>query len=186
MTLEQAYFIAEITAAFAVVISIFYLGVQIRNTRIQNKKEMHLDLSKFRSEILYNLSSDVELSYIVAQGLAGKLKMNPNEYFRFSNFAFCFFIAYEIAYQRNLSKDLESNVAGGVEESLKWWLRFPGIQTFWKNNREFGFSLEFKDYVDAFIRSIKDKEDRVFEYQVAFMESAGNRSTSSKKDLIEP
>ena len=45
MNLEQLYFIAEITAAIAVIISIIYLAIQIRNTRIQNMKEMHLDMS---------------------------------------------------------------------------------------------------------------------------------------------
>ena len=65
MNLEQLYFIAEITAAIAVIISIIYLGVQIRNTRIQNKKEMHLDMSKFRSDLTLKLASYKELSYKV-------------------------------------------------------------------------------------------------------------------------
>tara|TARA_R110002049_G_scaffold58113_1_gene158405 strand:+ start:5094 stop:5324 length:231 start_codon:yes stop_codon:yes gene_type:complete len=63
MDLEQLYFIAEIIAALAVIISIIYLGIQIRNTRIQNQKEMYLNMSKFRSELTLNLASDKELSY---------------------------------------------------------------------------------------------------------------------------
>ena len=181
MDLEQIYFIAEITAALAVIISIIYLGVQIRNTRIQNKKEMHLDISKFRSDLTFKLASDKELSYIVAQGLSGKEEMNPNEYFRFSNFAFSYFIAYEIAFQRNKSKDIDSDVANGLNESLNWWLSFPGVHIFWKNNLEFGFSKEFKEYINQIIKNINyDSENQI---QIKFMQKAGERSISNAETL---
>lgn len=111
MNLEQLYFIAEITAAIAVIISIIYLAIQIRNTRIQNMKEMHLDMSKFRSELTLNLASDKELSYIVAQGLSGKRDMDSNDYFRFSNFCFSYFSGYEVTFERNKSKDIDIDIA---------------------------------------------------------------------------
>jgi len=125
MNLEQLYFIAEITAAIAVVISIIYLAVQVRNTRIQSKKELQLDISKFRTDVTLKLASDKELSYVVAQGISGKEKMNANDYFRFSNFAFSYFLAYEAAFQRNKTKDIEDDIIIGLNESINWWLSFP-------------------------------------------------------------
>ena len=176
MNLEQFYFVAEIIAALAVIISIVYLGIQIRNTRVQNKKEMHLGISKFRSEITLKLASDEELSYIVAQGLSGVSKMTPNEYFRFSNFAFSYFVAYEVAFQRNLSKDIDEDIAVGLKDSLNWWLSFPGVQVFWKNNLDFGFSTKYKDYIGHLIETIIENNKNHHQSHIDFMASAGVRN----------
>ena len=91
---------------------------------------MHLNMSKFRSELTLNLASYKDLSYMVAQGLSGKTEMNANDYFRFSNFAFSYFVGYEVAFQRNKSKNIDSDIAKGLKESLNWWLSFPGVQVF--------------------------------------------------------
>ena len=184
MNLEQFYFIAEIIAALAVIISIVYLGIQIRNTRIQNKKEMYLNMSKFRSELTLNLASDKELSYIVAQGLSGKTEMNANDYFRFSNFSFSYFISYEVVFQRNKSKDIDNDIANGLKESLNWWLSFPGVQVFWKNNLSFGFSKDFKDCINNLIININSEngDDNDIQNQIKFMQKAGERTIS--KDQI--
>jgi hypothetical protein len=175
MDLEQLYFIAEIIAAIAVIISIVYLGIQIRSTRLQNRKEMYLNMSKFRSELTLKLASNEELSYIVAQGLSGKVKMNPNEYFRFSNFAFAYFVGYEVAFQRNQSNDMDEDIAKGLKESLIWWLSFPGVQVFWKNNSEFGFSNKFKNYINKSINEVNSTSNNEFQTQLEFMKSAGER-----------
>ncbi|WP_339896055.1 hypothetical protein [uncultured Algibacter sp.] len=175
MNLEQLYFIAEIIAALAVIISIIYLGVQIRNTRIQNKKEMYLDMSKFRSELTLKLASDKGLSYIVAQGLSAKSKMTPNEYFRFSNFAFAYFIGYEVAFQRNQSNDMDDDIAKGLKDSLNWWLSLPGVQVFWKNNSEFGFSNKFKNYINKSINEVNKNSKNQYQNHIEFMASAGER-----------
>ena len=185
MNLEQLYFIAEITAAIAVIISIIYLAIQIRNTRIQNMKEMHLDMSKFRSELTFSLASDKELSYIVAQGLSGKRDMDSNDYFRFSNFCFSYFIGYEVTFERYNSKDIDNDIAIGLKDSLNWWLSFPGVQIFWKNNVSYGFTKEFIRYVNDSINSINNKNENHFENQISFMQKAGERmikKTKSKRD----
>tara|TARA_R110000868_G_scaffold107627_2_gene294409 strand:+ start:249 stop:800 length:552 start_codon:yes stop_codon:yes gene_type:complete len=175
MDLEQLYFIAEIIAALAVIVSIIYLGIQIRNTRIQNQKEMYLNMSKFRSELTLNLASNKELSYIVAQGLSGKTEMNANDYFRFSNFAFSYFVGYEVAFQRNKSKDIDNDIAIGLKESLNWWLSFPGVQVFWKNNLAYGFSSDFVKYINELIIDLNHTSQNSFVNQIEFMQKAGER-----------
>lgn len=183
MNLEQLYFIAEIVAALAVIISIVYLGLQIKMTRIQNKKEIHLGMSTVRSEITFNLASDKELSYLVAQGLSGKHKMTANEYFRFSNFAFSYFVAYEVAYHRSLSKDIDQDMAEGMKDSIHWWLSFPGVQMFWRNNVAFGFSKKFKVFVNQTIETINSKPlDQIYQNQIKFMEKAGIETTGEKQE----
>ena len=182
MNLEQLYFLAEIIAALAVIISIFYLAVQVRNSRIQNKKEIHLDMSKFRAELTLKVASDKDLSHIVAQGLSGETKMDPNDYFRFSNFAFSYFIGYEVAFHRNKSKDIDRDIAGGIEESLHWWLAFPGVQIFWKNNSEFGFSKDFKEHVNTLLRQPAEGNPEILKVQAEFMRRAGARPSAEGQD----
>lgn len=39
MTLEQIYLLAEIISAMAVVVSLIYLGVQVKHSRIQGQNQ---------------------------------------------------------------------------------------------------------------------------------------------------
>ena len=136
-------------------------------------------MSKFRSELTLNLASYKDLSYMVAQGLSGKTEMNANDYFRFSNFAFSYFVGYEVAFQRNKSKNIDSDIAKGLKESLNWWLSFPGVQVFQKNNLANGFSSDFVKYINASIIGLNHTSQISFQNQIKFMQKAGEREVET-------
>jgi hypothetical protein len=175
MNLEQLYLISEIAAAIAVVISILYLGIQIRNTRLQNKNETYLEMSKFRADLLYRLALDKELSLIVAQGLAAKTKFHPSKYVRFMNYAVSMFISLEVAYKKSQSKDLDPDFAQALKDAITWWLSYPGVQIFWKNNATFGFTADFVNYVNNTIDNINSKDQSKFQKSIDFMDEAGKQ-----------
>ena len=178
MGLEKVYLVAEILAAIAVIISILYLGIQVRNTRLQNKSETYLDMSKFRADLLYRLALDKELSQIVAKGMAGKTKFHPSKYFRFMNYATSMFISLEVAYKKSQGKDVDRDFATSLKDAIHWWLSYPGVQTFWKNNHRYGFTTEFIEYINNTIVQIKSQDQSKFQNSIDFMEKAGEQEES--------
>lgn len=100
MTLEQIYLLAEIIAAIAVIASLIYLGIQIRNSRRQAKSDAIDLITKERSEFVKMMAQDQELSLIVPKGLAAQSKLLANEYYRFNNFLYYIFVTLESGYRK--------------------------------------------------------------------------------------
>jgi len=176
MTLEQIYFLAEIIAAFAIVVSLIYLAIQIKQSRIQAKKDAIDVITIRRSSILGVLSENSELSIIIPKGLASSTKLSENEYFRYHSYLYTLFIAIEMAFIKWIKKDLDKEVWKAWDEVIRWWLRFPSVQSWWSRNIIGGFTDDFDSYVDGIILDLNENPDVNFEKQIKFMEAAGLNS----------
>ena len=173
MQLEQVYFIAEIVAALAVVVSLLYLGIQIRHSRIQAKKEFNYVISKERADFLKLLATDSELARIIPSGLSGNL-IGDNEYFRFTSYLYHLFVHLELGYIKGKANDIDQELWEGFKEATEWWIRCPGVQKWWKHNLAKGFTPAFKVYVNQTIQTLSREDPSVFERQLEFLEKAGS------------
>ena len=100
MNLEQIYFIAEILAAIAVVFSLLYLAIQLKHSRIQNKKEATDLITVQRAQFITLLATDSDLSRIVAKGLTGTSKLHANDYYRFTSYLYNIFVHLELGFRK--------------------------------------------------------------------------------------
>ncbi len=181
MTLEQASFLAEIIAAIAVVASLIYLGIQVRNSRLQAKSDAIDLITKERSEFVKMMSQDYDLSLIVPKGLAATSKLPANEYYRFNNFIYYIFITLESGYRKWESNDLDDKLWQAWDEAILWWLLFPGVQTWWKHNIVPGYTASFKNYIDSIIKKIDEEGLTANKKQIEFMEEAGKLSIKKEE-----
>ena len=180
MTLEQAYFFAEIIAATAVVGSLLYLGIQIKRSRIQSENEAMDMITNGRSDYLGILATNTELSFIIPKGLASRVKLTPNELFRFHGYLYTLFVGLEIAYIKWERKDINDELWKAWDEAIHWWLRFPSVRKWWQGNIIGGFTTGFKKYIQAMIAEIEMEPAEKFEKQIAFMAAAGNKPAMMK------
>jgi len=175
MTLEQAYFIAEIIAAIAIVASLLYLGKQIKNSRIQAQNDSNDLITKNRGEITRILAENSKMSLIIAKGLAGKRRLHPNDYFRFTGFLYFAFINFELGFRKWKKNELDDVLWKAYEEAVYWWLACPGTQRWWKNNLIGGYTEEFYNYVNNVIEKIKEEDISIYDKQFTFMDAAGDK-----------
>jgi len=181
MTLEQFYFIAEIIAALAIIVSLIYLAIQIKQSRIQSKKDAIDVITIRRSGILGILSENTELSYIIPKGLSSSSKLSENEYFRYHSYLYTLFVAIEMAFIKWSNKDLDDNIWKAWDEVIHWWLRFPSVQLWWSRNIIGGFTADFNNYVNDIISELTENPTSDFEKQIEFMKSAGKKPKKGKK-----
>ena len=175
MILEQVHLIAEIIAAIAVIASLLYLGIQIRNSRIQVQNDSIDLITKERGEITRILAEDSEMSRIIAKSLAGKRKLHPNEHFRFSGYMYYAFINFELGFRKWKKKELDHVLWLAYEEAIRWWLYSPGTQKWWKNNLVPGYTKDFNTYVNNLIETINSEDLSIYEKQIDFMDKAGDK-----------
>ena len=184
MTLEQASFFAEIIAALAVVVSLLYLGIQIKRSRIQSENEAIDMLTNSRSNYIGLLAENTELSYIIPKGLASRTKLTANEYFRYHSYLYTLFVGLEIGFIKWKRKGINDEIWGAWDEATHWWLGFPSVQKWWKENSIGGFTVDFNKYVQSKIDQLKGEPTEELEKQMAFMEEAGK--LPKKKEEKQP
>ncbi len=175
MILEQAYFIAEIIAAFAVVLSLLYLGWQIRNSRIQSHNDSIDLITKQRGDHIKLLAESSEISRIFAKGFAAKKKLHPNEQLRFSSYMFYVFVNYELAFRKWKRNEITDALWKPIDQGMHWWLTGPGVRKWWKNNLVKGYTEEFNKYVNQMIETVNNEDLSFYEKQVTFMDEAGDK-----------
>ena len=175
MTLEQVYFIAEIIAAIAVVLSLLYLGLQIKNSRIRSQNDSVDLITKQRGDHIKLLAGDSELSRILAKGFAAKRKLHPNDRLRFSSYIYYVFVNYELAFRKWKRNEIDDKLWTAIDEGMHWWLTSPGVRKWWEKSMIGGYTEEFKIYINQKIESINNEDLSFYEKQIVFMDEAGDK-----------
>jgi len=148
--------VSEIVAAVAVVVSLIYLAVQVReNTHAAKLAATRELLSAAHSAIAAN-SVDPEISEIWLVGIRDRSRLNHRDGFRFTKLLFEIFSAHEQQFfhlEESLihAKLFESQIKA-YEAALVW----PGVREWWETNRN-GFNADFQAHVDALIRDLGEK-----------------------------
>jgi hypothetical protein len=180
MKLEDIYFFAQIVAGTAVVISLVYLGSQIKRSRIQAENDAIDSITTARAGILKILAENSELSFIIPKGLSSRSSLTPNEMFRFNSYLYVLFVMIEIGFIKWKRKDINNELWKAWDEAVNWWLRFPNVRLWWQHNMIGGFTGEFNEYVNKIIEGNGNENTEAFEKQLSFMEAAGNNSAQEK------
>ena len=69
MRSDLAFFVTQIIGAFAVIISLINLGIEIRKSRKQSIRESMDLITKERGDFIKVLATDEDLAKIMAKGL---------------------------------------------------------------------------------------------------------------------
>lgn len=102
--------IAEIISAAAVVISLIYVGLEIRRTTLESDADIQAELLSYTHQRRYLVIESADLSSILAKGYADPTQLSPDEALRFQGYIELLYAAWERAYMTSeagiLSEDL--------------------------------------------------------------------------------
>ena len=104
--------IAEIISAAAVVISLIYVGLEIRRSTLESEADIQSELLSYtvQRRILVIESSD--LSSLLAKGYADPAGLSPDETLRFQSYIELFYVAWERAYMTYAAGVLSDELFG--------------------------------------------------------------------------
>jgi len=147
MTLEHWYFVAEIVASFAVVLSICFLAFELRRNSNHVKRQSMDLLTIHRVEVLKAFYEDEEMASILWKGFAHEPRLPAHEWARFGLFMYSFFLIFELAFRKFDRKELDQTTWRSWQDGLKWWLQQPGVRSWWKSGHP-GYCTSFANYID--------------------------------------
>ncbi len=147
MPLDQLANIAEISAAALLIVSLIYVGLQIR----QSTKAAYASTNQAHAQVangyigLINASNN--LADILHQGATGLSSLKEGNLIRFMAFHDQIFVAYQSFYFQYLKGALDERIWGTYKQGMLGLLAQTGSQDWWKLRRHW-FSEEFRNYVD--------------------------------------
>ena len=128
--------IGEFVGAIAVVVTLAYLAIQIRQntasveiSRSAHSATVETELNKRFHELRRDQYADPELARIYREGMLTPEKLDPVEWHRFHNFVYSQFLA--LGEQYALS-DVLVIERGEYEDFYTDMFRYPGVRAFWR------------------------------------------------------
>ena len=166
LTLEQAYYIAQMVAAVILVLSVVYLALQVHQNTHAIRLSNFQAVSASWANIMGTLTNNEEVANIYRRGMVTFDTLNEIEQFRFRS------LGMQIL--RTFNENFEQQHEGAVRRA-RWEgsqrahldiMQTPGMQTVW-SSRKHWFPDDFQVYMDNIIErsateakplSIKSKE----------------------------
>jgi len=87
--------IAEIISAAAVVISLIYVGLEIRRTTMESDADIQAELLSYTHQRRYLVVENADLSAILAKGYTDPTQLTPDEMLRFQGYIELLYVAWE-------------------------------------------------------------------------------------------
>jgi hypothetical protein len=156
--------IGEIIGAAAVILSLIYLAVQVRQyTQAQKTENFSRALDRLAA-IQSTLSQDNEISLIFSNGVLDPSKLTPHERTRFTWSMYEAFGAFEFMFHASKTDAIPEEVWSRWSSAVAWWLTFPGVQAWWKS-KPLPFTNSFTSFVESLLEDNPTDAEPTQRYQ---------------------
>ena len=151
LTLTNIAQIAEVIAAIVIVISILYVGKELKqNTQAMHDSSWQAVLDKL-IELDMAEAATPELSQVIMRGETRPDTMTEEEWFRFSKFALARMGILEYGYLSRSSNALGDFHWETIEGYLQNKVCLPGYQLYWSQVDEGVYDPEYVRFVNGLI-----------------------------------
>lgn len=143
--------LGEVIGAAAVVASLLYLAVQVRQgTKAQRTENYARALDRIAA-MQSALSQDSEISSIFARGVQDIGKLTTLERIRLTWGLYEMFDAFEFMFYTYKNDEIPEEVWARWSRTIAFWLSFPGIAAWW-DVRPVQFIQSFTEFVETLVR----------------------------------
>lgn len=147
MNLEQLANLGEFAGGIAVIASLVYLALQIRQNTQSVRSATLANNTQIWSSMLLEIGSKDKLDAYL-QGAVGKADMAPEHFLQFFMLARALFVSFENQYYQYLHGSMDEQIYLGYERTINAEiLAFRGFRMYWEQHRE-DYSEQFRVYVD--------------------------------------
>jgi len=147
LSLEQIYYLCQTIAAGAVVISLIYVGIQVRqNTHAINLTAAHNISESFRDSHAL-IAENADLCEIWFRGMQDLDSLAGPEKLRFYLYMHNFFELFEHAYYSWQKQALDPRLWAGIYRRFLTLKTSPGWRGYWESRKAM-FHEDFVRYVD--------------------------------------
>ena len=158
MTLQDWSNFAQVIGAVAVVISLFYVGFQIKRNTSAVRSATAQAVHDNYADWYMNLMGNANLNRIAIKGLKDYSSLDETEKAQFIETLMAFISFSQNAFYQWRQKALSPPLWAGWELLVMNVLAAPGGKEFWRERR-YVFGKEYQDYVEKVIMAKKPHPD---------------------------
>lgn len=148
MNLQLMAQLADLIGAITIVVSLIYVGIQVRQNTRSLRAENYAHALDRVAEMQARLSTNSELVRIFSTGLADPLSLRRSERLQFTWSLYEMFGSFEFMYLQSREGALRDDVWTRWSDTMTWWLQWPGVQQWWRAQPT-PFSASFATFVEA-------------------------------------
>ena len=160
--------IAEIIGAFAVVISLIYVGVQVNDSASAVRAASANDVNVALQSWYMQIGSDQQTSELFYEALTSEEALSNEEEFQFMMMMHGAFLAFQNNYLLAEEGTIDAELREAISAAIVNIRRLPGMRRYWRLRRGYLHS-GFADYVDQLLE--QDREVSVDIYRDPKVES---------------
>lgn len=134
--------IGDFVGGIAVVISLVYVGLQIRQSSNSVRAASQIAIKQLSTEITNQLCAP-EIARIYLKGLNNSANLDPEDRVRFHSLMLSLFGSYEAAFYQRYFGTIPSELEQPTESQARFHLRQPGVKQWWDGGGRDRFSPEF-------------------------------------------
>jgi hypothetical protein len=164
MSLEYVFYASQIVAALALVASLLFVALELRNSNRESRHRAGEEAyQKFR-EVQLETASNADLARIWANGIHDFSSLEPLDRTRFLLLAHVFFKNWESAFLVHVDGRLSHELSESTENMAGDLLGYPGLQAAWSARKRY-FHPGFREHVDARIEAKRNDESPALPYE---------------------
>ncbi len=147
LTLENIYFIGQTIAAIAVIISLIFIVIEVRqNTNAVKLNTLH-DVKETIREVNLIWAENGDLAEIMYQGFQDLDNLSGAKKVRFYTSSHNLFLGYENLYHQKLDGALDPKHWSGMSQHMIDSLSVPGLRGWWEDRKHW-FTMDFQNFID--------------------------------------
>jgi len=144
--------VGEVVGAAAVVVSLIYVGFQIRQNTSSAQAATFQSYVENAMGWMASVYEDAELCDLWRRGNEDLDSLNANDKDRYSFLQLAFFRMFENVYLQVQKGFVKHEQWEGLRESYLMLIDAPGLQQWWRDNAR-RYSNSFREFVDSELRN---------------------------------
>ena len=155
MSLEDWAAVAEIVGAIAIIATLIYLAIQVKQNTGAIQSSNAMVLHNNMSDLAREITRDRDLGNIIVRALAGTDELSPAEKMASYGWFYTFLRTGELAHLRYRSGDLDKEYWDASLVFFRAYWQTPGFRAYWAN-RKAAFTPDFQSAVEEWINDTSD------------------------------
>ncbi len=148
ISLTTIYELSQIVGSTAVVLSLVFVGVELRRSTKATRAASHHAVTASLNELNMVWAGSTEVAGLWLSGLRDRSALPPAERWRFDSMLRAYLHVCETMYVQAALGTGDGDIVTAEENGIRQVFASPGVRDWWNDN-PFGFSSSFRAYVDA-------------------------------------
>ena len=149
MDITELGAIGELLGGIAVVASLLYVGMQIRQNTTSVRAASHHAVSDSFNEFNLSIGRDPQVAHLFRRGSGDRDSLDADEQTQFDILMLAGFRIHETLFYQSQLGTAERLLLHAEQRSLRALFAQPGIRGWWQAN-PYSFSPEFRSYAESF------------------------------------